>query len=53
MADGTIKLFKYLDTPGRVSKTLADEGLIIEQFMPMGEDLETYFSNRIGGVQHG
>ncbi|USK55387.1 ABC transporter ATP-binding protein [Cytobacillus solani] len=53
MPEGTIKLFDYLDAPGRVSKTLADEGLIIEQFMPMGEDLETYFSNRIGGVQHG
>lgn len=53
MPEGTIKLFDYLDSPGSVSKTLADEGLIIEQFMPMGEDLETYFSNRIGGVQHG
>lgn len=53
MADGTIRLFKYLDTPSRVSKLLADEGLMIEQFMPMGEDLETYFTNRIGGVQHG
>jgi len=27
--------------------------LVIEQFMPMGEDLETYFTKRIGGVQHG
>lgn len=53
MPDGTIRLFKYLDTPSRVSKLLADEGLMIEQFMPMGEDLETYFTNRIGGVQHG
>ncbi|MED3550609.1 ABC transporter ATP-binding protein [Cytobacillus praedii] len=53
MPEGTIKLFDYLDSPGIVSKTLADEGLIIEQFMPMGEDLETYFSNRIGGAQHG
>jgi ABC-2 type transport system ATP-binding protein len=53
MPDGTMKLYAYVDVPGKVSKTLTDEGLIIEEFMPMGEDLETYFSNRIGGVQHG
>ncbi|WNS42334.1 ATP-binding cassette domain-containing protein [Paenibacillus sp. MMS20-IR301] len=50
---GTIKLFKYLEAPGKVSQTLTGEGLIIEQFMPMGEDLESYFTGRIGGVQHG
>ncbi len=53
MPDGTIKLFASVDLPGKVSKMLTDEGLIIEEFMPMGEDLETYFTNRIGGVQHG
>lgn len=53
LPDGVIKLFKYLDVPGKVSKTLMDEGVIIEQFMPMGEDLESYFMNRIGGIQHG
>ncbi|MCV9886219.1 MULTISPECIES: ABC transporter ATP-binding protein [Metabacillus] len=53
MPDGTIKLFASVAAPGKVSKFLTDEGLIIEEFMPMGEDLETYFSNRIGGVQHG
>lgn len=53
MPEGTIKLFASVDAPGIVSKLLTDEGLIIEEFMPMGEDLETYFTNRIGGVQHG
>jgi ABC-2 type transport system ATP-binding protein len=53
MPDGTIKLFASVDLPGKVSKMLTDESLIIEEFMPMGEDLETYFTNRIGGVQHG
>jgi ABC-2 type transport system ATP-binding protein len=53
MSDGTIRLFAYVDVPGEVSKILTNEGLVIEQFMPMGEDLETYFSHRIGGVQHG
>lgn len=52
LPDGTIKLFRYLDAPGKVSKTLSNEGLIIEQFMPMGENLETYFTNRIGGGKH-
>jgi ABC-2 type transport system ATP-binding protein len=53
MPDGSIKLFAFVDVPGQVSKALTNEGLVIEQFMPMGEDLETYFTNRIGGVQHG
>lgn len=53
LPDGIIKLFRYLDEPGKVSTTLSNEGLIIEQYMPMSEDLETYFTNLIGGVQHG
>ncbi|CAG7652103.1 Bacitracin transport ATP-binding protein BcrA [Paenibacillus solanacearum] len=52
LPDGTIKLFEHVHAPGKVSKTLTDEGLIIEQFMPVGEDLETYFTNRIGGGKH-
>jgi ABC-2 type transport system ATP-binding protein len=53
MPDGSIKMYVFVDLPGKVSKALTDEGLVIEQFMPMGEDLETYFTNRIGGVKHG
>ncbi|MBK5446947.1 ABC transporter ATP-binding protein [Peribacillus sp. TH24] len=53
MPDGSIKLFKYLDAPGKVSTTLSTNGLVIEQFMPKGENLESYFTNRIGGVKHG
>jgi ABC-2 type transport system ATP-binding protein len=49
MPDGTIKLFRYVDTPGKVSVTLTKADLVIEQFMPMGEDLEAYFTSRIGG----
>ena len=44
-----VKLFRYADAPGRVSVALTTAGLIIEQFMPMGEDLEAYFTSRIGG----
>lgn len=52
MPDGSIKLYAFVDVPGKVSKVLTAEGLVIEQFMPMGEDLEAYFTNRIGGGQH-
>ncbi|RAS85582.1 ABC transporter ATP-binding protein [Priestia endophytica] len=50
--DDVIKLFAYVDSPGKVSSILTNEGLIIEEFMPMGEGLETYFTNVIGGVHH-
>lgn len=53
MPNGVIKLFGFVDIPGKVSQALTNEGLVIEQFMPMGEDLETYFTKRIGGVHHG
>lgn len=50
--DGSIRLFSYLDRPAAVSATLVGEGLALEQFMPMGEDLESYFTSRIGGGEH-
>ncbi|OAK70685.1 ABC transporter ATP-binding protein [Lederbergia galactosidilytica] len=53
MPDGVIKLFSYYKTPGEISSILVKHGLIIEQFMPMGQDLEAYFMNRIGGIRHG
>lgn len=52
MPDGIIRLFGYLDEPGKVSSALAASGLVIEQFMPMGEELESYFASRIGGAAH-
>ncbi|WP_368652818.1 ABC transporter ATP-binding protein [Ornithinibacillus sp. 4-3] len=53
MPDGCIKLFGYVDAPGKISSILVKEGLVIEQFMPMGQDLESYFMKRIGGIHHG
>jgi len=53
MPDGVIRLYKYLNQPGIVSTTLVNEGLVIEEFKSMGQDLESYFTNLIGGVQHG
>lgn len=52
MPDGAIKLFGRIEQPGKVSSTLFSAGLEIEQFMPMGEDLESYFMKRIGGARH-
>lgn len=53
MPDGCIKLFDYVDTPGKVSSILVSEGLVIEQLMPIGQELESYFIHRIGGgVEH-
>ncbi|MFD2333409.1 ATP-binding cassette domain-containing protein [Cohnella sp. GCM10020058] len=51
-SDGSIHLYAYLDRPAVVSSMLVGEGLALEQFMPMGEDLESYFTSRIGGGQH-
>ena len=52
MADGTIHLYKYMEQPGLVSTALASNGTVIEQLMPMGESLESYFATLIGGSRH-
>lgn len=44
-----INLYDYLDQPGKVSTTLAVEGVVVEQITPVGDDLETFFSKLIGG----
>ncbi|MBM7565918.1 ATP-binding cassette domain-containing protein [Paenibacillus sacheonensis] len=51
-ADGVIRLYAHLDRPADVSSALVAGGLALEQFMPMGEDLESYFASRIGGGEH-
>ncbi|QYR19518.1 ABC transporter ATP-binding protein [Paenibacillus sp. sptzw28] len=53
MPESVIKLYKHLEQPGKVSAALSAAGLVIEQFMPMGEDLEGFFTKRIGGLHHG
>lgn len=47
--DGEIRIFRDVSQPGRFSSVLAASGLILEQLMPMGEPLESYFVRRIGG----
>jgi ABC-2 type transport system ATP-binding protein len=49
LPNNTIKLYDYLERSGKVSTALAVEGVAVEQIMPMGDDLETYFSKLIGG----
>lgn len=52
MTDNIIKLYDYIDQSGKVSTILAREGIEVEQIMPMGDDLETYFSKVIGGADN-
>ncbi|RED64754.1 ATP-binding cassette domain-containing protein [Cohnella lupini] len=52
MPDGSIKLYGKIERPGEISALLVSSGLMLEQFMPMGEDLESYFTKRIGGISH-
>ena len=53
MPDGVIKLYGYLETPALVSRALAEEDVFVEQLMPMGENLESYFTSLIGGGSRG
>lgn len=50
MPDNIIHLYEYVDCAGKVSTALSKEGISVEQIMPKGDDLETYFSKVIGGV---
>ncbi|HZG17175.1 MAG TPA: ATP-binding cassette domain-containing protein [Candidatus Bathyarchaeia archaeon] len=52
MPDGVIRLYQFVQDPGMVSSILYKAGLTIEQFMPRGEDLESYFASRIKGERY-
>lgn len=52
MQNGAIKLYSQMERPSVVSSALFTAGLKIEKFMPMGEDLESYFIKKIGGAHH-
>jgi ABC-2 type transport system ATP-binding protein len=49
LPNNVIKLYDYLDNAGKVSKVLSGEGISVEEIMPMGDELENYFSKVIGG----
>ncbi len=52
LQDGTIKLYSVYEDVRLVSAALTNSGLIIEYFAPGGDDLESYFTRRIGGSGH-
>lgn len=52
LSDGTIKLYDYLDDVRTVSKTLTKHGLVIEHLSQNGEQLESYFSKLIRGIDN-
>ena len=51
LPDETIKLYEHVDNPRMVSAALAKAGIIIEQIMAKGDNLEEYFMNLVGGVK--
>lgn len=48
LPDNIINLYDYIDETGKVTEALVKEGIRVEQIMPMGEELESYFSSVIG-----
>ncbi|MPN33631.1 hypothetical protein SDC9_181120 [bioreactor metagenome] len=50
--DNTIKLFDYINQPGKVSSVLSKNNIEIQQIMTSGEDLEDYYVNLIGGCKN-
>jgi len=52
MPDGSIRLYESTERPGAISSLLAASGLEIEQFMPVSDELERYFIQKIGGNSH-
>ena len=52
MPDETIKLYSRLDDVRTVSRTLTENGLVIEHLSQNGDSLESYFSKRIGSEEH-
>lgn len=49
LPDETIKVYDYINEPGKVSKALSEEGIIIYHISVSGDNLESYFMNVIGG----
>ncbi|WP_062051121.1 ATP-binding cassette domain-containing protein [Bacillus sp. JCM 19034] len=49
-SEGILKLYQFTEEPQLVSTVLVKAGLVIEEFTPAGDDLETYYTRLIGGV---
>lgn len=52
LQDGAIKVYGKMEEPSHISSALFSAGLKVRKFMPMGEDLESYFMKVIGGTRH-
>lgn len=52
LSDNIIKLYDYIEDSGKVTEILVKEGITVEEIMPMGEDLESYFAKVIGGAEN-
>lgn len=50
--NGIIKLYDFIDNPGKVSKELLNNEVIVEGLSVKGEDLEGYFINLLGGKEN-
>lgn len=50
--DNIIKLYEYINEPGRVSTILSKNNIEIHQIMTSGDDLEDYYINLIGGCKN-
>ena len=44
-----IRIYDYINDPGKVSKAIVDEGITIYQIGVSGDSLESYFMNLVGG----
>lgn len=49
-ADGFIRLYEPYGAPGEISARLFAAGLEVQQFMPMGEQLEKFYTSLVGGA---
>lgn len=47
-----IRIYKYIDTPGILNKTLVKDGIMVSSLNVMGASLESYYIGLIGGGQN-
>lgn len=50
--NGSIKIYQFVDKPELISQALAQEGIVIKQIVIKGDELETYYMNRVGGLEN-
>ncbi|MGL4570547.1 MAG: ATP-binding cassette domain-containing protein [Clostridium sp.] len=50
LPNNTIKMYDYIENPGKVSDALSHENITIYQIHTKGDDLEEYFMKLVGGT---